>query len=278
MFVAAPKTQHATWDGGTPAFHGLRRGDEYRYAADDVVIPAQRAAEYLRAIRKRWRLVAAVASLAVAGALAFSMATTKKYDASASIVFSRSNLVSTLFQTSSGQSLDPERDVNTSLKLVTSDPVAQRVLAQVRPPMTMLQLLAEVSVSAVGNSNIVAITARDPRPSRATTIANAFARQYVEYDANVTRGQYVDGAEALSRKLDSMTPADRASREGRALADRVQQMEIAADVSSGSARLLGLATTPTSAAVPRTKFDVVIALMVGLFLGSLLAIGLARRD
>jgi uncharacterized protein involved in exopolysaccharide biosynthesis len=269
---------HITWDGKMAGLHEPRQHPVDLFHPHELLVPAQQASHYLRAIRRRWWIVAVVAVLATVGAFAYSAASPKKYDATADVVFGKSNLLSTVFQSSGGQSLDPERDVNTNLQLVTSYPIAQRVLDRLRLPMTMSQLLAEVNVSTLGNSNVLAITARDPLPSRAASIANAFAGQYIEYDGETTRAQYGRGAQTLKRQLDSMTPANRSSEPGRALADRVQQMEIAAAVSSSSVRLLNPATRPTSAAVPRPKTNVAIALIVGLFLGSLLAIGLARRD
>lgn len=250
---------------------------EFFRAEPHAIVPAERGVDYLHALRKRWWVVVAAALIAVVAALGSSLMAQKKYDATANVLLARSQLVSTLFQTGA-QSLDPERDVNTNIEIVTSGTVAQRVLTKLRLPMTVQQLLSEVKTATKGNSNVLAITARDPLPARATLIANAFAAEYVAYENDTARAQFRQGANSVQRQLDAMSASERRSPAGHQLAERVQQYEIAAGADVAGVRMLDPALDPTSPATPRPKTAAMIALIVGLFFGSLLAIGLARRD
>ena len=65
-----------------------------------------------------------------------------------------------------------------------------------------------------------------------------------------------------------MTPAERASASGRALAERLQQLQIAASVNTSDVRVLDEATPPTQAASPKPKPVLLVALIVSLFLGT----------
>jgi succinoglycan biosynthesis transport protein ExoP len=268
--------------GGASAARGVEPDEAPAYfeifrAEPDAIVPAERGADYLRALRKRWSIVVAVTGIAVAAALGSSLMAQKKYDATANVLLARSQLVSTLFQTGA-QSLDPERDVNTNVEIVTSGTVALRVMTKLRLPMTVPQLLSEVKTATKGNSNVVGITVRDPVPARAALIANAFAAEYVAYENDTARAQFRQGVSSVQRQLDAMSPGDRRSPAGHQLAERLQQYEIAAGVDTAGVRMLDPALVPTSPATPRPKMAAIIALIVGLFFGSLVAIGLARRD
>jgi uncharacterized protein involved in exopolysaccharide biosynthesis len=245
--------------------------------AGHTVVPAPRGADYVRAVARRGHIVAIIAACALLGAGIYLTTTAKKYDASANIVTTRSQLASTLFQSGAGQSADPERDVNTNLAVISSGTVAGRARQQLRVRTSIRQLLDEVTATTKGNSNVITVTVRDTQPARAAAIANAFATQYVRYQDETTRAQFSDGARSVQQRLRQMAPAQRSSAEGAALAQRLQQLQVAASVDTSGVRLLDPATPSTSPAVPRTKFVLALALIVGLLLGCLCAIGLATR-
>jgi uncharacterized protein involved in exopolysaccharide biosynthesis len=249
-----------------------------RYAADlDPVYPtpAARAIDYLRAGASRWRFVAIATACVLLGAGIYLTTATKRYDATADVVTSRSDLVQTLFPGSTSPSNDPERDVNTNLALISSETIAGRVRRQLRLPTAVPALLDQVTASTKGNSNVISITARDTSPAIAATIANAFAAQYVNYQNETSRAQFSDGARSIQQRLDQMSSAGRASPEGRVLNQRLQQMQVAAGLDTGGVRLLDAAVPAASPASPRTKQILALALVVGLLLGCACALGVA---
>jgi uncharacterized protein involved in exopolysaccharide biosynthesis len=248
-----------------------------RPAGIDVstLVPAARASDYVRGIARRWHIVALALACVICGAGIYLSTAEKQYDATAHIVTSRSQLVSTLFGSSGGQSADPERDVNTNLEVITSEAVARRVRQQLGLRTPIAPLLAQITTSTKGNSNVISVMARDSQPARAAAIATSFAMQYVSYQDEVTRAQFGDAAHSVQQQLARMTRAERGSPEGQALVQRLQQLQIAGSVNTSGVRLLDPATLPTSAATPRTTFVVALALIVGLLLGCACAVGLA---
>jgi uncharacterized protein involved in exopolysaccharide biosynthesis len=241
-------------------------------------VPVQEASGYLAALRKRWWIVAAAAVVAVTGALAFSLTAEKKYDATASVLLTDSQATSILPQTSGARSPDPERDLNTGVELVTSNAVADTVRRRLRLPMSVEQLRSEVNVEADGNSNVVSIKVRDPAPARAAATANAFAAEYVAFRRNSARRLYSQAADYVKRQLRGIRPRARSRPEGRVLAARVNDLKLASAVDRGGVQVLDRASAPTSAATPRPFFNAAVALVIGLFIGSLLAILLRRAD
>ena len=247
------------------------------YEPEDApaIVPAQSAVDLWRRLMRHWDLIAAAVVFGLCGAGLYLHLAQKQYDASAYIVTSRSQLVTTLFQAGGGQSADPERDVNTNLEVIASESIAARVRTQLNLQTEIPQLLAKIKVVTKGNSNVFTITARDPQPSRAAAIANAFATQYVRYQGETSRSQFTEGARTIQLRLERMTPAERSSPSGRGLAERLQQLQIAASVNTSDVRVLDEATPPAQASVPQAKPVLVIALLVSLFIGCAWAAGIA---
>ena len=143
-----------------PSLPSLQPFPSYE-AEHPAIVPAQSSADLWRRLVRHWDIIAATVTFGLLGAGLYLQLTDKQYDASAYIVSSRSQLVTTLFQ-AGGQSADPERDVNTNLEVIASETIAARVRSQLNLRMDIPQLLAKVKVVTKGNSNVFTITARDP--------------------------------------------------------------------------------------------------------------------
>jgi Mrp family chromosome partitioning ATPase len=241
-------------------------------------VPGQQVSHYLKALRRRWWFVAAVTATAVGAALAVSLTAQKEYDATAKVLLTNSEPVNTIFLTQQVRSQDPERDVNTDVALVTLDPVARRVQRRLNLPLSTAQLLREVHASTAGTTNVISITARDPSPARAQAIANAFAAEYLAYRRDAAQAQYNQAAAVAAQELAAMTPEQRSSSSGTALATSLQDLQTASKLVTGGVQIAEQATVPTSAATPRTKLAVAVALLLGLTLGAICAIGLEFGD
>ncbi len=241
-------------------------------------MPSQQISHYLRALRSRWWVVALVTVLAAATALAFNERATKKYDATAQVLVTNQEPIDTLFLTQGQRSLDPERDINTDVALVTTEPVALAVRKQLHLTTSTDGLLREVSAGTAGTSNVISITARDPSPTRARDIANAFATQYVAFRRDQERQTYLQSAELASRALAQLTPQERSGPRGKQLETQLQTLQNAAGLVTGGVTGVESATKPTSPAVPRTKLALAIAIVLGLCVGSLIAIALEFGD
>jgi uncharacterized protein involved in exopolysaccharide biosynthesis len=137
-------------------------------------------------------------------------------------------------------------------------------------------LLASLGAATDGNSNIINITYSDPKPANAARIANAFAAQYAAYEDQTTRAQYNAAARSAKAQLNRMSSTQRSSADGIALAQRLQQLQLAASLDTSGVRVLDQAAVPTSPASPRPKMIIVLALILGLALGCCAALGLAK--
>jgi uncharacterized protein involved in exopolysaccharide biosynthesis len=247
----------------------------------EEIDPAERASVHVDAIRRRWWLVVGLALAAGAVAFMVSSSQTKLYDASAQVVLSSTEEpVNVLLHATTPQSLDPERDLSTSVALVKLDRVAGDVRKQLRLPLTTPQLLARVSAAPVGTSNIVAITARSESPKSAAAIANAFAVRYVATLRNQAQEGYQEAAQLARHQLASLGPRQRRGAHGAMLLTQLNQLEVTGALQTGGARFVDPATPPTSPASPRPKFATAVGVFLGLLLGALAAMSLgaaARR-
>jgi uncharacterized protein involved in exopolysaccharide biosynthesis len=239
-------------------------------------VPADRAAAYFATVRSQWRLVFAIAALALAGGLIASALATKRYDATAKVLLTGAEPVDTLV-TNPSRSLDPERDVNTSVELLRLESVARPVRDRLRLSTSVSELLGQVRVAPEGNSNVVAITSRDTHPRRAAAIANAFAREYVVFRREAAAEKYQDAATLARARLESLPRDSGTEPIRRTLQTRIDQLEATAPLLTGGVQLLDDAAAPSRPATPPVKLNIALSLIVGLFLGSCLAVLLGRR-
>src|SRR4051794_25873367 len=178
--------------------------------------PAQQLSGYLRALKRRWPLIVGITVIVTAVAVVLSASHTKQYDASADVLLSEDEPI-TSFINPNAQSRpsDPERDVNTKIALIRLDTVANQVVAKLKLPMSGDDLVRKVRTELNGNSNLVSIIARDPSPTRARQEANAFADAYQQFRRNSARAALNDAAKAAQTRLSELTPEQKATPEGR---------------------------------------------------------------
>jgi succinoglycan biosynthesis transport protein ExoP len=243
------------------------------------ITPAERAFAHLLALRRRWWLLAAVMLITGGGAYVLSSRQQSRYDATAKVLLSSAEPINLLSRFAAAPSLDPERDLNTDIALVKLDSAARQVRRQLKLPWSSTQLLRKVSVSPQGLSNLVEITARDPRPLRAAAIANAFAKRYIAVRRQQAQAAYQTAAERAQRQLAVLSGAQRRGAQGALLRAKLHQLETTGELQTGGAQLIDPATVPTSTASPRPRFAAGVGAFVGLLLGALaaLAAGVADR-
>ena len=247
--------------------------------ADPARSPAQRLQDLRRMLRRRWLVIAVVVLATTASALATSLTSPDRYDATAKLLLRDSEPIEALLGLSpGGGSSDPERETNTKVALIKLETVADRVADRVGLNLDAQQLLDQVTAEVEGTSDIIAITVRDTSPRRAAVVANAFAREYVAFRRRSARAS-IDEAAALARtQLDSLDPGEAASREGRQLEARLRELEIASSLQTGGAEVVRRATVPTARATPRPLRTAVLGLFLGLLLGGILALLLEFVD
>lgn len=232
-----------------------------------------------RSVRRRLPLILLCVAAATGTALALSLSETKKYSASASLLFRDPGFSSTVLGGGFFAPInDPNREQATNLKLVALQTVANRTAQKLGPPVTGGLVSSEVSVAAQGQSNLISVTATDPVPSRAARIANTFAEQYIAFRRNADRSKINVARRLVQSQLQGMSAARRRSEEGKLLKDRGEQLRILASLQTGNAEVVQRAGVPTAASSPNPRRSGMIGGIFGLLLGLGLAFLLERLD
>jgi capsular exopolysaccharide synthesis family protein len=223
-----------------------------------------------RVLRERWPIIAGLTVACLAIALAFSLSATKQYEASSSLLFRQSDLTSLIDPTgAANRGSDPQRDQGTNLLLVKSVVVARRVKDQLKLPDTPDDLLAQVTVTAEPDADILHVTATDPDPAKAAAVANGFANQFVSYRAATDQARIAKGEALLDQQLAQLPAGDSADRTE--LTQAKQKVSALRAVTTGDAEVVDAASVPTAAASPSPKRDAALGLVLGLIAGLSLA-------
>jgi capsular polysaccharide biosynthesis protein len=169
-----------------------------------------------------------VTLLVVAAALTVSFASEKQYDGSAELLFGGQEQVDRFTDPSGGggQQRDPERELNTAVELISNETVTAAVRKELRLDIPIDELTDKVETEAASSSDLVTITARDPDRRRAAAIANAFARQFVDFRRSAARTRFEEAADTVD------------ARAGRA---RLNDLRTAAALQTGGVEIVRLA-------------------------------------
>jgi Mrp family chromosome partitioning ATPase len=238
---------------------------------------AQGLVSYLEAIRAgRWIIVGAlVACLGVA--LLYLAQATKVYEATADVQISPQPALAVNVPGVIQQSSDPTRDVETVARLITSPPVARRVIAKLDLQSTVRGVQSKVNAQPLAQSNIITITAHGGTPEEAKQLADGFGKEFVGY-----RSQRLhDAVKPMIDRLEPLvgetpTPAELANPLSPAAQLVVlRQLQGAADP---SVSFESEAELPTSTSSPRPLLTTAAAIIGGLVIGLVGAFALQLLD
>jgi succinoglycan biosynthesis transport protein ExoP len=197
----------------------------------------ERVAHYRAALRRRWRLIVAAAIVGAAVGVLLALAGGRSHEATAEMLLPQRDRVAELLGVGSDP-VQPERDFDTRVGLITTEPVAAAVRQRLGLTESADALLHRVRTTVRGNSGIVSITARAGDPETAARIANAFAETYGDYRARVARDALTSRVAAARRQLTELGPGAELSREGRDLVDGIRRVQTAAAFQGTDAELV----------------------------------------
>lgn len=231
--------------------------------------------QLLRIVRRRWWIVAQAVVVVVIAALAYSLQQQKEYTASATLLFVNSG------QSNDSQqalSTDPMRVAATNGALVRL-PEVSTFAARTVSGISAGEIRGSVTVdTGAGDSDVATINAVSADPERAARIANAYASGYIAFRLAAERRTYANSVLQLQRNLEAL-PLDRQNgEEGDELRRQITALQSAAALRTGGAELVQPASPPSEASSPKTRRNVMLAIVVGLVLGVLLAALLDRLD
>ena len=224
---------------------------------------------YVATIRERkWLIVATVLAVVAAAAL-YVAATDKVYEAEADLLVTP---VSGDDPTLSALGLirsssDPTRDVETASRLVANTDTARLVKAGLRDPRPAREVLKDVEVAPVAQSNIVSVTGSGSSPEWAKRIADAFAQQAVAERTKRFHEQVDTALTSLRARAEQSPDASADSTGTDSIDEQITRLESFRSGEDPTLRVETLADLPSDPVKPRPKLTLAAALLGGLLLG-----------
>lgn len=242
--------------------------------------------EYIRVLRARKFEVGIVAVAALAAAMFFSFRATPIYEGRAKVLVRPvQNVTSTSISLPQAPNLDTERE------LALSQSVALKVRTDLHLSTSVDALLNTVSVTVVGNTEVLLITCTDPDPLTAARIANGFADAYMDFRTSRVLDQFQAAAGAVQQRITSLQaditefnrridaerdPNTQASLQVQrdtlvgqagALQQRMVDLQAAGSTLSGAAEVVQRAEAAQTPISPQKIRDAILGLFAGLVLG-----------
>ena len=261
--------------------------------------PERGLRDHLGVLRRRWPLLTAVVALFVVAAVVLSVRQPTRYRATAEVLFRQEpfSVVAGLDdQLVPQQRLDPERVIQNEVRLAASEPVRDRVRAELGDPVSL-------SASNVRDSDVILITATASDAERAAAMANTAAAAYTELRRGQVARDFASGLASIDERIDDIdgrlaeidaalaaTPAPPTTgalaAERAALADQRAEWEqerrrVEADAAVRAVdqvQVLKAASAPSSPTQPATVRNAVLAAVVGFVVGLLAVYTVDRLD
>ncbi|MBA3268828.1 MAG: polysaccharide biosynthesis tyrosine autokinase [Acidimicrobiia bacterium] len=253
--------------------------------------PGPELRDYLAVLRRRKWTILLCLVVVVGASLINSFLQTPIYQGRATVLL-QPRSTDALFNSSTGARNDPARAVETEIQVLKSEPVRAVVREKlgVAPP---------VSASAVGETDVINVTATSTKPADAAKIANAYADSYIEFrrdqaiaDLQAASTEIQNRVADLQKQIDeidsqvnALPPGTDQTAKRASLApqkdqlilqqgtfkERLGQLQVDVGLTTGRAQMVTPAVAPTDPIKPTPLRSGILALVVGLVLGMALA-------
>jgi capsular exopolysaccharide synthesis family protein len=245
--------------------------------------------DYLNVIRARkWIIIQAVVIVTLT-ALVVSVLQPPTYQGEAKVLITGADAGASIFGTAVSELAgSPERGLQTQVQLMQLRPLAETAIRKLNLQTTPEDLLANVTVSAVGQTNVITLIATDGSAKRAADIANAMADAYVAWSMKTKRESIKAAADevqsrlddsraeilALGRKIADSGKSDELAAElaiatgtYTTLAGKLEELRVNEQLQTGSGRVVSMAVVETEPIAPKPTRNTALGLAVGLVFG-----------
>jgi len=256
--------------------------------------------DYLNVLRTRkWIVIQAVVSVTLV-ALVLSLIQSPTYVGQAKVLITNQDTGAAIFGTAIGDiGGQPERSLLTQVQLMQLRPLAEATIRKLGLQESPEALLSRVTVTAVGQTNVVTIVASDGDPQRAADIANEMANSYVAWSRDSKRESIKAAADEVQSRLDDsrqqiLALGKRISAQGKTdelsaelsiatglyttLAEKLETLRVNEQLEIGAGRVVSTAIGGTSPVSPQPMRNAILGMIVGLVLGVSLAFLLEYLD
>lgn len=199
-----------------------------------------------------------------------------------------------LFDSNTGQRLDPARNIETEIRVLQSRPVRDKVRASIGAA-------PRVRAHAAGVTDVIEVSARSGDQREAARVSNAYAQSYIEFRRDRAVDNLVAAAKRLQAQvdelqdkinpletqLDQLPPARTADEQARRdtleqslraqlssalqqqllLRQKLDQLQVDASLKNGGATLVTPADVPRAPIEPQPVRTTTVALAIGILLG-----------
>lgn len=222
--------------------------------------------DYLRVIRERWKLIAAITLMLGIAALAYSVSQDKIYAAESTLSPRSRSADIGLIGSTTGPAASPTVLTAELAAIAERDSIANRVRRSLDTSLTAGQIGAAVTSSIDPQTNLVQLTARWQDPKLAAELANEYARQVQRETLLSERDQIDDALGLVRRQLREAQQAAVIPNDVVILKERLNRLQTLRRISSPT-EIVATAGVPGRAVSPRPARNTMLGLIAGLFLG-----------
>ena len=194
------------------------------------------------------------------------------YQASADVLL-RTDSISATLSLVPGSGQDPQRQLDTQARLARLPAVAADAIAHDRLPLSPAEFLAQSSVSADPNADVLTFSGSAASPGQAIRLANAYANAYTRYRSALDREPIAQALETLGSRLEKLRAAGEtggSSLYTSLLAQQRQLLAIQALPSQEAVVVARADAAPKTA--PRLRTGVLVGLVAGMLLAAAAAL------
>lgn len=225
--------------------------------------------DYLSVLQRRWLLFLAVVVTVAATTAAFSIRQDQLFSATSEVLLGRQNLASALTQTavSTPSGTDFVRYAQTQARLAeTPDLAAAALRAAGLREQDHNRLLANSNVVADKDADLLVFSVQNGSRAVAVRLANAYAREYVDYRHSLDTSTLQTARDDLSQRIaDLRRNGQRSSPVFLDLVAKEDQLKTLQTLQSSNASVVRHADS-TVQVQPKTARNVLFAIVVGLVL------------